>query len=129
MTNEIFYAIFGKIYPNKMFYGVIDHFNEGTPGQVQFDYDLVQKSINDGKNLIGFYHTHPNMSAYMSATDYDTMDNWVTSEGKRLLCLIEGNEGIVTFNCFNDDNWTFHCPVLRAKTFKFSNYILGWIKK
>lgn len=88
--NEIFYAIFGIRWGN-FFYGKFDFFEEGQPTSVSFDYNKVREKIDSGKNLIGFYHTHPNMMAYMSDTDCKTMEAWVNSEGKNLLCFIRGD--------------------------------------
>ena len=124
--NEIFYAIFG-IRLGKLFFGKIQDFNEGDVSSVEFDYYAIKKSIDNGKNLIGFYHTHPH-DAFLSPIDYSTMDNWVTSEGKSLLCFIEGNNGRLLWKCYNDDEYYCSCDRTEVVSFNIGKYIFGWMK-
>ena len=124
--NEIFYAIFGKRI-GKYFFGKIDFFHEGVPTKVDFDSKRIIDEIESGKNLLGFYHTHPNMPAYMSQTDYATMKAWVDCEGKELLCLIDGHDKLCAFNCKNhpaDDHFVF--DEIPSKIYMFDKkYIIG----
>lgn len=89
--NEIFYAIYGA-YADGYYFGYLDDFNEGHPARVEFDYDKIMSRHED---LIGFYHTHPNMAAFPSSTDKETMSGWTNMLGRPLLCLIDGKDGII----------------------------------
>jgi len=126
--NEIFYAIFGRIFFGKFFIGKMYFFNEGVPTKVGFDYQKVIKKIENGGKLIGFYHTHPYMDAYMSRTDVNTMKSWVHCEGKTLYCIIKGNNGTWIYECFNYVQFKeeyFGYDVLSGKCFVLGNYIFG----
>lgn len=130
-NNEIFYAIFGKFFLKYFFYGKLTDYNEGSPTKVSFDQFKIFEKIKAGENLIGFYHTHPNFLPDMSSTDVETMFGWLISEGKPLLCIINGinwlDGGRTTrcHKCFE------HLETLMSTesdcVFKFGNYIFGMV--
>lgn len=136
MTNEIFYAVFGYKF-GPFIFGKLYFHNTGNPVSVEFDYKYVVEKINQNSNLLGFYHTHPNMPAYMSSTDISTMEGWCDSEGKNLLCFIEGNDGLKCFKCYNSvelDQVSIlprHIYCLNYKKIgkfkKFGKYIWGYV--
>lgn len=118
--NEIFYAIYGArqdIYGDSLYFGYMDDFNEGHPARVEFDYDKVMSKHED---LIGFYHTHPNMPAYPSQTDKETMSGWTNMLGRPLLCLIEGKDEIIPWIYDNNEEDFYESRYL----FKKKNFIL-----
>lgn len=125
--NEIFYTIFGRLIFKTIFIGKIDMFNEGEPSSVSFDHTKLLNKIKNNHNLIGFYHTHPNMDAFVSTTDYNTMSGWTISEGKPLFCLIEGNNGLKTY-IFVEQPETVSFIEANMKIKQFGKFIFGWIK-
>ncbi len=119
MDNEIYNLVIGFRLPNKKFigYGIFD--TEGYPATVGFnprDVFKYEDSLWPGTNVIGFYHTHPNMPNYPSQLDYDTMGAWVNCLGRPLLCAIEGNNGLA-MHWFIDDT-TRHITLNGSKKAK-----------
>lgn len=115
MKNEIFYAIYGA-YTDEYYFGYMDDFNEGHPARVEFDYDKIMSRHED---LIGFYHTHPNMSAYPSETDRETMSGWTNMLGRPLLCLIANNDEIIPWIYDNEKEDFFKASYVYLKNNKF----------
>jgi hypothetical protein len=97
--NEVYYAILGKRIGN-IWYGRGYHFTEGTSCSVKFDYRVVLG--NPG--LLGFYHTHPHCGSLLSLTDFETMGAWVNAEGRPLLCIIEGTDGLSLYEFYSDEH-------------------------
>jgi proteasome lid subunit RPN8/RPN11 len=91
-TNEEYLALLGGIVGN-YWWGIGQWGKEGSPGHVDFDYNLVLKQEEENKNVIGFFHTHPMSFASPSTTDYDTMGAWTVCFGKPLVCCIKGING------------------------------------
>ena len=94
--NEICYVVCGRWLSDDLWIGKGLWKQEGHPAHVGFG-DLYNKIISRKDHVIGFYHTHPNMPAFTSRTDINTMDQWVDVLGKPLLCLIEGVDGLKTY--------------------------------
>jgi hypothetical protein len=65
------------------------------------------------RDVVGFYHTHPNMAAWPSVIDHRAMHGWTLSFGKPMVCLIDGIEGIKA-HWFIDDE---------------SEVYTGWVKR
>jgi hypothetical protein len=66
----------------------------GSAVRVEFDGQAVLRREEKQHDIVGFLHTHPNSAAVPSRRDVATMQAWVSSFGKPLLCLIEGSEGL-----------------------------------
>ena len=66
----------------------------GEPVSVELDGQRVLEREERYGDVVGFYHTHPHMSARPSQRDLNTMNAWVSSFGKALLCVIEGTDGV-----------------------------------
>lgn len=119
MENEVFYAVFGK-HIGKIWIGRLHYFTEGKPAHVKFNPDLVLKREQERHDLIGFYHTHPNMENRPSQTDFSAMVGWTTATGKHLLCAIKGKNGLCGW-WFNKDTETFHPKMIK----KFGKLLVG----
>lgn len=113
--NEVYAALFGK--RDGDFIIARGYFpSEGSPSRVSFDYQAVLDREKERGDLIGFYHTHPNMSNQYSSIDYETMETWCDATGKYLYCLIEGNNGIEAYGCYNFGNkFSMGRTLLRTK--------------
>ena len=93
MTNEIYYCLIGKV--RKKFWWAKGMWGtEGQPAEVVFDYAQVIQRDDTKHDVVGFFHTHPQMSYLPSSTDYDTMGAWTNCLGKPLVCVIKGCNGI-----------------------------------
>jgi hypothetical protein len=99
--NEIFYAVHGYKFDN-YWIGKKFFFNEGSLVRVGFDYNKVME-LNKKIPLLGVYHTHPNMKAYPSIIDDNTMNTWFNTMGKPLICLIKGSDGLKNWVWWNDE--------------------------
>jgi hypothetical protein len=69
----------------------------GGPARVQFDGLAVLAREEKRRDIIGFLHTHPEFPAEPSQRDIATMQAWVSSFGKPLLCLIRGTDGLAGY--------------------------------
>jgi Prokaryotic homologs of the JAB domain len=69
----------------------------GGPASVQFDGLAVLAREEKSRDIVGFLHTHPEFPAEPSLRDIATMQAWVSSFGKPLLCLIRGTDGLVAY--------------------------------
>lgn len=67
---------------------------EGLPYSVDFDYEWALRREDEFQDVFGWIHTHPNMIAYPSSRDIQTMESWCVSFGKPLLCAILGSDGL-----------------------------------
>lgn len=97
---------------------------EGKPIEVSFA-DLYNKIISREskyRDVVGFYHTHPNMPAIPSSTDHETMNQWVDVLGKDLLCLIHGADGLKTYLWYGDSTYNV------GQTIKLKNIFMGKIE-
>ena len=61
----------------------------GEPLSVQFDGPWVLRREEERRDVVGFYHTHPDGDATPSRRDVRTMRAWCSAFGKPLLCLID----------------------------------------
>ena len=77
---------------------------EGAPASVAFDAKFVLEQEEGGKNIVGFYHTHPSFNATPSDRDDRTMGAWVNCLGKNLVCVIDGVDGLKAWWYFNDED-------------------------
>jgi proteasome lid subunit RPN8/RPN11 len=66
----------------------------GTAAEVRFDGPWVLEREERHGDVVGFYHTHPNMPARPSRRDVRTMRAWCGAFGKPLLCVIAGTDGL-----------------------------------
>lgn len=113
--NEIYRTVYGfKL--GKYYFGYLTDDEEGSPCQVSFD---AEKVLANRHNLIGFYHTHPNMTARPSALDQQTMEAWTDCLGMNLLCAIEGVDGLYGWWYEKD----VHFKYMKCK--KFGRIIVG----
>ena len=97
----------------RLWYGHLSHESEGHPGAVDFPFAWVNHREESKGDIVGFCHTHPGMTASPSMRDYATMQAWVASFGKPLMCLIEGVDGLKAYLYFDDES-----PCIRCKTVK-----------
>jgi proteasome lid subunit RPN8/RPN11 len=96
----------------------------GEPSAVNFDPDWVRNRMETKNDVIGFLHTHPNSEASPSLTDYKTMHGWVAAEGKPILCMIEGTDGLRA-HWFVD----YESSHIEAKVWRWGNWFFGFTKK
>ena len=61
----------------------------GEPASVSFDWHKVMAREEARRDVIGFFHTHPDCLPTPSARDDRTMQAWCSCFGKELLCVIE----------------------------------------
>lgn len=80
---------------------MINKYTQHHPAAVEFNYNDIYKREDTYHDVIGFYHTHPSGLNCMSAVDTETMAQWVKCLGKRLFCLIETEENLNAWQCFN----------------------------
>jgi len=101
--NEVYLGLVGGI-QGKYWWGVGHWDAEGTPGGVGFDWKLVMKRQLEHGDIVGFFHTHPNMSNKPSVTDYITMGTWNNTFGKPLVCCIRGANGLAAHWFIDDES-------------------------
>ena len=70
--------------------------------RVRFDGDWVLRREESQRDVVGFYHTHPNGPPCPSRRDVRTMRAWCSAFGKPLLCFIASPDGLGGY-CFTDD--------------------------
>jgi hypothetical protein len=66
----------------------------GERACVAFDGPWVLEREEQHRDVVGFYHTHPDGPAGPSRRDLRTMRAWCSAFGKPLLCLIESPSGL-----------------------------------
>jgi len=76
----------------------------GSPAHVEFDGPGVLAREEQRHDIVGFLHTHPGFPAEPSQRDIDTMQAWVSSFGKPLLCVIQGADGLAGYLFASDDS-------------------------
>ena len=76
----------------------------GGPASVEFDGPAVLAREERHGDVVGFLHTHPGSPAEPSPRDIATMQAWVSSFGKPLLCLIHGTNGLAGFLFGSDES-------------------------
>jgi hypothetical protein len=92
---------------------------------VGFPYQWVLDREEKTGDLVGFMHTHPGFQASPSLRDDATMEQWVLSFGKPLLCLIEGINGLKGYLYYSDE-----CNPVPVRTIKrFGDLIVGIMPK
>jgi len=110
--NETYLALTGGCV-GRYWYGIGQWHTEGSPANVAFDFQKVMDREDEHGDIIGFYHTHPQMPASPSGTDYATMGAWTVCFGKPLLCCIKGTNGLKA-HWFIDDE---------------TKHVTGWIRR
>jgi hypothetical protein len=123
IINEKFLCLTGQWHHDRLWSGRGRWPLEGQPFQVSFNsiYDHVVSRETIYRDVIGFYHTHPNMPATPSSTDYETMNQWSDVLGKDVLCLIHGSDGLKTYLWLGDSKYK------TGKTIKLGNRFMGVI--
>jgi proteasome lid subunit RPN8/RPN11 len=74
----------------------------GEPSSVGFDANWVLRREESKGDVVGFFHTHPSGMPGPSERDNRTMQAWVGSFGKPLLCVIEADRRVVAYQYVND---------------------------
>ena len=75
----------------------------GAPASVEFSAKRSLQRNRYQHDLLGWMHTHPGMSAVPSSVDVATMRAWCFALGRRLLCLIDGSDGLRGYVFHNDE--------------------------
>lgn len=78
------------------------HERAGEAFSVRFDGPAVLRREERRRDVLGFFHTHPDGLPRPSRRDIRTMRAWCSSFGKPLLCVIASPEGIAGYR-FDDD--------------------------
>lgn len=91
--NEQAYVILGKRL-KPFWIGKLVNPTEGIPTFVNINWEYVLEQEEKYGSVIGFIHSHPNMSNRPSLQDIGTMDAWASCFGKPLLCAIMGKNGL-----------------------------------
>lgn len=122
-ANEVMFVLTGQWLTDSL-WTARGHFPaEGGPANVSFDYKNVISRESRYGDVIGFYHTHPGqIPSYVSSIDIETMDAWVDTLGKNLLCLIDGANGLKTFY------WLGNNHFLMGDSFKDGENFIGHVK-
>ncbi len=71
--------------------------HSGARTRVHFDGLSVLRSEEARRDVLGFYHTHPDGPPCPSDRDVRTMRAWCSAFGKPLLCVIASPEGTAGF--------------------------------
>ena len=69
---------------------------------MHFDGPGVLEREERRRDVLGFFHTHPDGPPRPSARDVRTMRAWCSAFGKPLLCVIASPDGLGGY-CFDDD--------------------------
>lgn len=104
----------------------IDSCTQKKAASVEFDYQKVFAREDTYHDIAGFYHTHPSGMSQMSATDVETMKQWVSCLGKSLICLIETDETINGWIFVKTDEGVAH-QTLMVHTANNVNYNI-WLE-
>ena len=92
--NEECFVLVGKRRRSGRWRAWRTRYSVGQPCAVNFNPNWVMEREETKGDILGWWHTHPNMTASPSHTDYTTMQAWVCAFGKPLLCCIEGEDGL-----------------------------------
>lgn len=82
----------------------IGSYSQGLAGAVEFNYEDVYNREDKYSDVVGFFHTHPSGLDRMSATDIETMTQWVRCLGKSLICIIDSGDKISGWLFMKDDS-------------------------
>jgi proteasome lid subunit RPN8/RPN11 len=80
---------------------LVDHC-DGAETSVQFDGLGVLRREERRRDVMGFFHTHPDGPPRPSARDIRTMRAWCSAFGKPLLCVIASPDGLAAFQFVDD---------------------------
>lgn len=105
----------------RLWWSHLSHRSEGHPGAVGFPYAWVMEREKKTGDIVGFLHTHPGFIASPSMRDDLTMQQWVLSFGKSLICLIEGINGLRGYLYYNDERDPIAMPIIK----RFGDLIVG----
>ena len=86
----------------RVWYGRRVRPSRGKVASVRFDGLWVLQREEERRDVLGFFHTHPDGPPAPSTRDIRTMRAWCSAFGKPLWCLIASPEGIKGF-CFDND--------------------------
>ena len=81
----------------RVWYARRTSFHRGERLEVRFDGPWVLQREEQRRDVVGFYHTHPDGPAVPSRRDVRTMRAWCSAFGKPLVCLIAGPDGLRGF--------------------------------
>lgn len=123
MDNEIYLGLIGG-HVGRYWWGIGNWDREGHPVGVNFDPKVVMERELSDRDVVGFFHTHPNMSARPSSIDYKTMAGWTVCFGKPMVCLIKGRDGLKA-HWFVDDETPHHTSWAK----QFGRIFIGRIPK
>ena len=88
---------------------------QGAKASVEFDGLAALYREEHRRDVMGFFHTHPDGPPYPSARDIRTMRAWCSAFGKPLLCAIASPLGLAAFQ-FSDDR-SDGMPMLAVEIF------------
>jgi proteasome lid subunit RPN8/RPN11 len=74
----------------------------GAITSVQFDGLAALQREEHRRDVLGFFHTHPDGPRHPSARDVRTMRAWCSAFGKPLLCVIASPLGLAAFQFIDD---------------------------
>lgn len=99
--KEVYYPLLGY-YKEDTFLVTLDSRRKetGSEAHVEFDWVMAMKLADKrGYQLQGMYHTHPSGFNEMSGRDKETMQAWMFTLGRPLLCLIQTEEQLNAWIC------------------------------
>lgn len=99
--------------------GRLKYHSRGSAASVDFDW---AQAMNP--NIIGFYHSHPGGSPTPSTRDDRTMDAWVKTEGRPLLCGIFGYKNQQCYVYSRSDLGGIVCKNIKARI--ADKFFFGW---
>jgi proteasome lid subunit RPN8/RPN11 len=117
-TNEEYWLLTGHV-DRDLWWGKRSQKTEGRPVTVAFDPHYVIKREEDVGDVVGFLHTHPNMTASPSFRDDRTMWSWVCALGKPLVCCILGADGLRAWWYDDDESPPYEACVKKIKNLVF----------
>lgn len=127
MENEVYLGLIGG-HVGRYWYGVGHWDAVGRPTRVDFDPKVVMDREMSHHDVVGFWHTHPNMPARPSSVDYAAMGAWTVSFGKPMVCLIKGRDGLKA-HWFIDDETPHYTSWAKRFGRVFVGRIPGHIRK
>lgn len=78
----------------KDLWGILDPQMVGNEDMVCLDHARILAREENRRDVLGFFFTKPKGTSTLSDQEFKTMESWVFSLGKPLLCLIQGIDGI-----------------------------------
>jgi proteasome lid subunit RPN8/RPN11 len=76
----------------------------GALTSVQFDGLATLQREEHRRDVMGFFHTHPDGPPHPSARDIRTMRAWCSAFGKPLVCVIAAPLGLAAFQFIDDSS-------------------------